>query len=175
MEKAVFLDRDGVLNRAFIKNGKPFPPYDFNNLEILEGVKDIIVDLKKSNWLVIVVTNQPDVARNITSKKDVEKINNYLKLILQFDEIYTCYHDNDDFCDCRKPKPGMLVTASRKNNIVLKNSYMVGDRWSDIEAGNKVGCKTIFIDYNYKEKKPVNFNYRVKSINEAAKIILKNE
>jgi len=175
MEKAVFLDRDGVLNRAFIKNGKPFPPYDLNNLEILEGVKDIIVDLKKSNWLVIVVTNQPDVARNITSKKDVEKINNYLKLILQFDEIYTCYHDNDDFCDCRKPKPGMLVTASRKNNIVLKNSYMVGDRWSDIEAGNKVGCKTIFIDYNYKEKKPVNFNYRVKSINEAAKIILKNE
>ena len=97
MEKAVFLDRDGVLNRAFIKNGKPFPPYDFNNLEILEGVKDIIVDLKKSNWLVIVVTNQPDVARNITSKKNVEKINNYLKLILQFDEIYTCYHDNDDF------------------------------------------------------------------------------
>lgn len=175
MEKAVFLDRDGVLNRAFIKNGKPFPPYDLNNLEILEGVKDIIVDLKKSNWLVIVVTNQPDVARNITSKKDVEKINNYLKLILQFDEIYTCYHDNNDFCDCRKPKPGMLVTASRKNNIVLKNSYMVGDRWSDIEAGNKVGCKTIFIDYNYKEKKPVNFNYRVKSINEAAKIILKNE
>jgi D-glycero-D-manno-heptose 1,7-bisphosphate phosphatase len=175
MEKAVFLDRDGVLNRAFIKNGKPFPPYDFNNLEILEGVKDIIVDLKKSNWLVIVVTNQPDVARNITSKKNVEKINNYLKLILQFDEIYTCYHDNDDFCDCRKPKPGMLVTASKKNNIVLKNSYMVGDRWSDIEAGNKVGCKTIFIDYNYKEKKPVNFNYRVKSINEAAKIILKNE
>jgi len=175
MKKAVFLDRDGVLNRAFIKNGKPFPPYDFNNLEILEGVKDIIVDLKKSNWLVIVVTNQPDVARNITSKKNVEKINNYLKLILQFDEIYTCYHDNDDFCDCRKPKPGMLVTASKKNNIVLKNSYMVGDRWSDIEAGNKVGCKTIFIDYNYKEKKPVNFNYRVKSINEAAKIILKNE
>lgn len=175
MKKAVFLDRDGVLNRVLIKNGKPFPPYDLNNLEILEGAKDTIAALKKSNWLVIVVTNQPDVARKITSKKNVEKINKYLKSILQFDDIYTCYHDNHDFCDCRKPKPGMLVTASKKNNIILQNSYMVGDRWSDIEAGNKAGCKTIFIDYKYKEKKPVNFNYSVKSIYEAAKIILKNE
>lgn len=175
MKKAVFLDRDGVLNHVVIKNGKPCPPSDLDNLQVFEGAKESINALKKANWLVIVLTNQPDVARNITSKKNVEKINSHLKLILQFDEIYTCYHDNDDFCDCRKPKPGMLVTASRKNNIILKNSYMVGDRWSDIDAGNKVGCKTIFIDYDYNEKRPVNFNYKVKSINEAAKIILKNE
>mgnify|MGYP001157386271 CR=1 FL=1 len=175
MKKAVFLDRDGVLNRVFIKNGKPFPPIDLKSVEILEGVKDTIIALKKADWLVIVVTNQPDVARKLTSKKNVEKINSHLKLILQFDEIYTCYHDNSDSCECRKPKPGMLEAASRKNNIILKNSYMIGDRWSDIEAGNRAGCKTIFIDYNYKEKRPVNFNFRVKSINEAAKIILKNE
>ena len=175
MKKAVFLDRDGVLNRVFIKNGKPFPPIDLKSVEILEGVKDTIIALKKADWLVIVVTNQPDVARKLTSKKNVEKINSHLKLILQFDEIYTCYHDNSDSCECRKPKPGMLEEASRKNKIILKNSYMIGDRWSDIEAGNRAGCKTIFIDYNYKEKRPVNFDFRVKSINEAAKIILKNE
>jgi D-glycero-D-manno-heptose 1,7-bisphosphate phosphatase len=175
MKKAIFLDRDGVLNRALIKNGKPYPPFDLDNLEILDGVKDSIFALQKANWLVIVVTNQPDVARNIISKENVEKINKHLKSTLQFNEIYTCYHDNEDFCDCRKPKPGMLVEASKKNNIILKNSYMVGDRWSDIEAGNKAGCKTIFIDYDYREKKPTNFNYRVKSFNEAANIILKNE
>jgi D-glycero-D-manno-heptose 1,7-bisphosphate phosphatase len=175
MKKAIFLDRDGVLNRALIKNGKPYPPFDLDNLEILDGVKNSIFALQKANWLVIVVTNQPDVARNIISKENVEKINSHLKSTLQFNEIYTCYHDNEDFCDCRKPKPGMLVAASKKNNIILKNSYMVGDRWSDIEAGNKAGCKTIFIDYDYREKKPINFNYRVKSFNEAANIILKNE
>ena len=173
MKKAVFLDRDGVLNRSFIKNGKPFPPFDLNNVEILEGVKDAIIALKKENWLVIVITNQPDVARNKASKQNVEKINSYLKLILQFDEIFTCYHDDIDACECRKPKPGMLVAASKKNNIDLNNSYMVGDRWSDIEAGNNVGCKTIFIDYNYNEKKPQNYNHITKSLKEAAKIILK--
>ena len=174
MKKAVFLDRDGVLNRSFIKNGKPFPPFDLNNVEILEGVKDAIIALKKENWLVIVITNQPDVARNKASKQNVEKINSYLKLILQFDEIFTCYHDDIDACECRKPKPGMLVAASKKNNIDLNNSYMVGDRWSDIEAGNNVGCKTIFIDYNYNEKRPENYNHKTKSLKEATKIILKN-
>lgn len=175
MQKAIFLDRDGVLNRAVIKNGKPYPPFDLGNLEILDGVKESIRAFQKASWLVIVVTNQPDVVRNIVSKDNVEEINNYLKSTLHFNEIYTCYHDNNDFCDCRKPKPGMLLAASKKNNINLKNSYMIGDRWTDIEAGNKAGCKTIFVDYKYKEKRPLNYKYKVKSLKEAANIILKNE
>jgi D-glycero-D-manno-heptose 1,7-bisphosphate phosphatase len=175
MKKAVFLDRDGVLNHVILKNRKPYPPIDLDGVQIIEGVKKFINAFQKANWLVIVVTNQPDVSRNLISKETVEKINSYLKSTLQFNEIYACYHDNHDFCDCRKPNPGMLVAAAKKNNIILKNSYMVGDRWSDIEAGIKAGCKTVFIDYNYNEKKPLNFNYRVKSFDEAAKIILKNE
>jgi D-glycero-D-manno-heptose 1,7-bisphosphate phosphatase len=175
MQKAVFLDRDGVLNRSIIKDGKPYTPFDLDDLEILDGVKESIFALQEANWLVIIVTNQPDVARNKTSKDNVEKINKYLKSTLHFNEIYTCYHDDNDFCDCRKPKPGMLLAASKKKNINLKNSYMIGDRWSDIEAGNSAGCKTIFLDYNYKEKRPFNYKYKVKSLKEATNIILKNE
>ena len=175
MNKAVFLDRDGVINRATVMNGKPYSPVGLNNLEILNGVKESITAMQNANWIVIVVTNQPDVARNKISKDDVEKINDYLKSTLLFNEIYTCYHDNNDFCDCRKPKPGMLLTASKKNNISLKNSYMIGDRWTDIEAGNRAGCTTIFVDYNYKEKRPFNYKYKVKSLKEATDIILKNE
>lgn len=174
MNRAVFLDRDGVLNCTVIKNGKPYPPTSIENIKIIDGVYESISKLKMKNWKIIVVTNQPDVRRLITTKQNVEEINNFLMLNLGIEQFYTCYHDDIDMCECRKPKPGMLLAASKKNNIALDNSYLVGDRWSDIEAGNKVGCKTIFIDYNYNEKKPINYNHKVKSLKEATKIILKN-
>ena len=107
------------MNRVILKNEKPYPPFDLDSVEIFEGVKNFINAFQESNWLELVVTNQLDVACNVTSKKNVQKINSYLKSILQFNEIYACYHDNDDFCDCRKPKPRMLVAASKK--IILKN------------------------------------------------------
>lgn len=173
MNKAVFLDRDGVINKALVKDGKPFPPLTLDDLEILPKVRESLQALRNSNWLNIVVTNQPDVARANVKKEEVEKINNYLNEELPIDCIYTCYHDNKDLCSCRKPKPGILILAAKKYDINLKKSYMIGDRWSDIEAGKKAGCKTFFIEYNYKEKKAFGFTYKTKSLADAVKIILK--
>ena len=173
MEKAVFLDRDGVINRAIIKNGKPYPPINLDSVEILTGVEKSLIALSALGWKIIVVTNQPDVARGIITKEEVEKINNYMKYLLPITDFYTCYHDDNDFCDCRKPKPSSLTCAAKNYNIDLNKSYMIGDRWRDIEAGNRAGCKTFFIDYSYSEKQPVNYTYRVKSLKEAVDIIIR--
>ena len=159
MRKAAFLDRDGVINKSFIKNGFPFAPLLFSQLEILSGVKESIIKLQKLNFVCLVVTNQPDVSRGKIDKKYVIIMNNYLKEEVKLDDIFVCYHDDNDNCKCRKPKPGLILEASKKWNINLKKSYMIGDRWKDIEAGRNAGCKTIFIDYNYKEPKPQNPNF----------------
>jgi D-glycero-D-manno-heptose 1,7-bisphosphate phosphatase len=173
-EKAVFLDRDGVINQAIVRDGKPYPPKSLKSLKIISGVNDSLQSLISNGWKVIVVTNQPDPARGFTSRREVEKINDHIKQVLSITEVFTCYHIDKDRCYCRKPKAGLLIFAAKKYKINLNNSYMIGDRWKDIEAGNRAGCKTFFIDYSYKEKKPVNFTYQVKSFNEAVKIILKN-
>ena len=122
--------------------------------------------------MLIVVTNQPDVARGITPLVDVEAINQHLQKCLPIDEIRTCYHNSSEGCNCRKPLPGALIASAIKHGINLASSYMVGDRWRDTEAGERAGCKTIFLDYGYNEKQPTKFNYRVHSLVEAADIIL---
>ncbi len=174
MQKAVFLDRDGVINRAVVRDGKPYPPANLAALEMLPGVGVAMQSLHDASWLLIVVTNQPDVARGATSRDDVEAINQHLQQCLPIDEFLTCYHDSHDRCACRKPLPGALLAAARTFDIDLTASYMVGDRWRDTEAGERAGCKTIFIDYGYAEKQPENFNHRVQSLTEAATIILGN-
>ncbi len=172
MRRAVFLDRDGVINRAFVRDGKPYPPANLSALEILPGVNAAMQSLNKAGWLLIVVTNQPDVARGTMPLADVEAINAYLHQHLPIDEFRTCYHDNHDGCNCRKPSPGALLTAADVHGIDLASSYMVGDRWRDTEAGERAGCRTIFLDYGYNEKQPEKFNHRVRSLAEAADIIL---
>jgi len=173
MRRAVFLDRDGVINRAVVRERKPYPPANLTEMEILPGVPDGLAALHNAGFMLIVVTNQPDVARGTTSKTSVEEINNHLASCLPIDEFRTCYHDSADGCDCRKPLPGAIIAAANQHGIDLDNSYMVGDRWRDIEAGQRAGCKTVFVDYGYDEKQPASFNYRVASLKEAAKIILK--
>jgi D-glycero-D-manno-heptose 1,7-bisphosphate phosphatase len=172
MKKAVFLDRDGVINRAMVRDGKPYPPKDMQELEILPGVAEALALLKQAGYQLIVVTNQPDVARGTTSKESVESINQYLRDRLPLDEFRTCYHDDHEACDCRKPKPGALIAAAQQHEIALDGSYMVGDRWRDIEAGSRAGCQTIFIDYGYNEKQPEHVDHRVYSLHEAALAIL---
>ena len=102
------------------------------------------------------VTNQPDVSRGKIKKKTVIKMHNYLLSETKLDDIFVCYHDDHDDCKCRKPKPGLLLEAGKKWNIDLKNSYIIGDRLKDIEAGKYAGCKTIFIDWGYEED--INFD-----------------
>jgi len=115
--------------------------------------------LHDEGYLLIVVTNQPDVARGTQTREVVESINQFLLDNLPIEKVYTCYHDNADGCDCRKPKPGLLLQAAREYDIDLNSSYMVGDRWSDIEAGNASGCKTIYIHYGYEEKQALGYNF----------------
>jgi D-glycero-D-manno-heptose 1,7-bisphosphate phosphatase len=171
MRRAVFLDRDGVINKALVRSGKPYPPANVTELEILPRVVEALSRLKDAGFILIVVTNQPDVARGTVSMADVQAINAVLAERLPIDEFSVCYHDSADNCDCRKPKPGMLLQAARKWNLDMTASYMVGDRWRDIEAGQRAACKTIFVYYGYDEKQPERFDHRVASLWEAAEII----
>lgn len=170
--RAIFLDRDGVINRSIVKQGKPYPPADLASLEILPGVKKALNDLADAGYLLIVVTNQPDVAKGITSKDTVQAIHEHLSCHLPIHAIYTCYHQDKDGCQCRKPMPGAILAATEKYNIRLQDSYMIGDRWRDVETGNRAGCKSIFIDYQYDEKQPTTMDFRVRNLKEAVKIIL---
>ena len=171
---AVFLDRDGTLNKAYIKKGLPVSPPSFNKLKIIRGAKKSITMLKKLNFLCIMITNQPDVARAKIKKKTVIKMNSFIKSKLKLDDIFVCYHDDKHKCKCRKPKPGLLIQASKKWKIDFSKSFMIGDRWKDITAGKKVGCKTIFINNNYKLDKIVkaDFTYKtlLKAVNKIEKI-----
>lgn len=166
------MDRDGVINRAIVRDGKPYPPASLAELEILPGVQEALEKLHNANYLLIVVTNQPDVARGTSKKEDVELINAFLSAQLPIDDFKTCYHDSEDGCNCRKPLPGALLEAAQEHNIDLSKSFMVGDRWRDVEAGASAGCKTFFINYRYAEQKPDEPDFIVSSLLEAKKIIL---
>jgi D-glycero-D-manno-heptose 1,7-bisphosphate phosphatase len=173
--RAVFLDRDGVLNRAVLRDNKPYPPASVRELEILPGVAEALLQLKAAGFLLIVVSNQPDVSRGTSPQSVVENINQTLAASLPIDEFRICYHDNLANCPCRKPKPGLLLDAADKWNIDLSRSHMIGDRWRDTEAGKAAGCSTFFIDYGYDEKQPEQVDYRVNCLLDAAKIILERE
>lgn len=170
--RAVFLDRDGVINRAEVREGKPYPPNNLAMVELLPGVPAALQALHAAGWMLIVVSNQPDVARGTTSRAVVEAINKHLDQTLPIDEFRTCFHDSGDGCNCRKPLPGALLAAAHDHDIDLGRSFMVGDRWRDVEAGKRAGCRTIFIDYDYAEKQPESYDYKVYSLQEAATIIL---
>jgi D-glycero-D-manno-heptose 1,7-bisphosphate phosphatase len=170
--RAVFLDRDGVINAAIVREGKPYPPGNVAQLEILPGVQAALADLKREGFKLVVVTNQPDVARGAQRREAVDEIHAHLRAELPLDAIYTCFHDDADGCACRKPAPGLLRAAARDLDIDLAASFMVGDRWRDTEAGAAVGCRTAFIDHGYAERRPADFDMRVTSLTEAVIWIL---
>jgi D-glycero-D-manno-heptose 1,7-bisphosphate phosphatase len=145
MQPAIFLDRDGVLNRAFVRDGITRPPATIGEVELMPRVIEGLLRLKAMGFKLIVVTNQPDVSRGIQSRAGVEQINKRLGDILPLDAIYVCYHDNADNCACRKPAPGMLLAAAKEHAIDLPRSFMVGDRATDIAAGQAAGCQTFLI------------------------------
>jgi len=172
MKRAVFLDRDGVINRAYVRDGRSFPPTSLEEVEILPNVELALRKLKDEDYLLVVVTNQPDVATGKTARLVVDQINKFLKDSLPIDEIYTCYHEDADNCNCRKPRPGALLDAAMMHQIDLSKSFMIGDRWRDIEAGAAAGCKTFFINYEYQEKQPDCPDFIVSSLAEAAEMII---
>lgn len=172
LAKSVFLDRDGVLNEALVRNGKPYPPSNRAELRIIPAAYSVLQKLKLAGFKLIVITNQPDVARGTVTRRWVEEINEYLKDQLPLDAIKVCFHDDLDGCSCRKPLPGALIEAAIEFKIDLSLSYMVGDRWKDISAGKAAGCKTIFIDYGYLEKQPTDYDFIVNDLSEVEGIIL---
>ncbi len=164
MRRAVFLDRDGVLNRAPVRAGRPQSVTRLEEVEVLPGVPEALARLREGGFALIVATNQPDVARGRLSRDAVEAIHHLLRRQLPIDDIRVCYHDDAEGCACRKPKPGMLLAAAQDFGIDLARSFMVGDRWRDIEAGRRAGCRTVFIDYRYAEPRPEAFDFATDSL-----------
>jgi D-glycero-D-manno-heptose 1,7-bisphosphate phosphatase len=171
--KAIFLDADGVLNIAIIKDGKPVAPTSLAELKIPDEVKPSLMRLKVAGYLLICVTNKPDIARGLMTQADVDSIYAKIRQDLPLDDVFICYVEESD---CYKPKPGLLLTAKNKYDIELTLSYMIGDRWSDVKAGQNAGCKTIWIDRGYiNEKQPdPPADYTAQSLAEATQWILAN-
>jgi len=173
MTRAVFLDRDGVVNRAIIRDGKPYPPSSLAELRLLPGVLEACRKLREAGFALILITNQPDIARGAVSSEQVDAIHRKLRQFLQLDDVQVCPHDDADRCTCRKPRPGLLLEAARRWNIDLKSSFVVGDRWRDIEAGRRAGlAAAVLVDYGYAEGCASNPDARVSSLLAAADWIL---
>jgi D-glycero-D-manno-heptose 1,7-bisphosphate phosphatase len=174
VHRAVFLDRDGVINQAIVRDGKPYPPSGVDELKIVAGVAESLRDLKQAGFLLIVVTNQPDIARGTQDRATVDVIHQALRETLPLDDFFVCPHDDSDRCDCRKPQSGLLLRAAEKYDIDMSRSFMVGDRWRDVDAGANAGCATVWIDYGYREKLPAaEPSAKVDSIRAAADWILR--
>lgn len=172
--RAVFLDRDGVINRAVVRGGKPYPPDTLQDLVILPGVAPALQRLRSAGFLNIVVTNQPDVATGRQSRATVNGMHEHLRRELALDAIKVCFHADADACACRKPRPGMLLEATRELGISLSDSYMVGDRWRDVAAGQAAGCRCLFIDYGYAEARPEQPYAAVESLADSVDWILQS-
>ncbi|MFH1884616.1 MAG: HAD family hydrolase [Planctomycetota bacterium] len=146
MQRAVFLDRDGVLNASVTRAHTPFgSPRTIDEFMLLPRVGEAVKLLKDLALLVIVVTNQPEISRGDLSKSNLASMHKLLMRAMPIDDIFVCIHQDEENCECRKPKIGMLLSAAQKWNIDLQNSFFVGDSWRDIEAGRCAGCTTILI------------------------------
>ena len=174
MKRAVFLDRDGVLNRSVVRAGRPYAPTSLDEFELLPGVLEALTNLRTAGFVLVVVTNQPDLATGRIRPEVAEAIHQKLRALLPLDDIKVCGHVDEDDCACRKPRPGMLLEAARDWSIDLYRSFIVGDRWRDVAAGKAAGCKTIFVDYGYAEKQIDSPDFVVTSLPDAVKIILQD-
>ena len=177
--RAIFLDRDGVLNRAVVRDGRPYPPANVEEFELYDDVLAGCERLKNAGFLLVVASNQPDVGRGSQSRAIAEAINNKLVQLIPFlDRIEVCFHAGEGYgenCDCRKPKPGMLFHAAELLNIDLPGSYMIGDRWQDVDCAKAAGCRAIFIDHQYAEPLRQKPDVTVGTFSEAVAAVLSME
>lgn len=170
--RAVFLDRDGVINRSKVRGGKPYAPQSLTEFRLLPGAVRAIEDLSAAGFLIIVLTNQPDVGNYLMSRATLHSMHEKLLTKIRLDAIMVCPHRQDAGCSCRKPKPGLIRQAVRRWKIDLDRSYMVGDRWSDVVAGHRAGLYTIFVNRQYSEALPIRPDLTVRSLPQAASKIL---
>jgi D-glycero-D-manno-heptose 1,7-bisphosphate phosphatase len=168
----VFLDRDGTLNETRVEDGVPRPPTSVEALAILPGVPEALQQLRAAGLALIVVTNQPDVARGTLRREAVEVMHRALRERLPLDEIACCYHDDADDCACRKPRPGMLIDSAKRHGVDLPLSFVVGDRWRDIEAGRRAGCTTVLLGRSYSERERAEPDFEAADLSAASQLIL---
>jgi D-glycero-D-manno-heptose 1,7-bisphosphate phosphatase len=177
--RAVFLDRDGVLNRTVVRNGRPFPPDRAEDFELYDDVADGCARLKAANFLLVVITNQPDVGRGTQTREAVEAIHSKLRAAIpSIDRLEICYHAGERYgerCNCRKPQPGMILQAAAELNIDLAASYVIGDRWRDIDCARAAGCRAIFIERGYEEKLREPPDFTVVNFNDAVSAVLRTD
>ena len=175
---AVFLDRDGVINRVLIRNGMPHPPCHVEEFDVYEDVPEGCARLKAANFLLVVITNQPDVGRGTQSRKAVDAMNLKMRSALPLlDRIEVCYHGGEHYgqpCGCRKPSPGLIVRAAAELNIDPKKSYVIGDRWRDVDCARAAGCRAILIQRGYKEVLREAPDFTVQNFNEAVSAVLRD-
>jgi D-glycero-D-manno-heptose 1,7-bisphosphate phosphatase len=167
--RAVFLDRDGVLNAAIVRDGCPYPPMAAEQLTVLPGVPEACRALRSRGYVLAVVTNQPDIARGTLDMDTLRQIHARLQERVCIDSVWVCPHDDDDHCSCRKPAPGLLLAAATYHHLDLRRSFLVGDRWRDIEAGRAAGCRTILIGQQaYRERRAVGADIELADLGQAA-------
>jgi len=170
-DPAVFLDRDGVLNATVGDGaGSPRTEADFH---LLPMAARACARLRRAGFVLVVVTNQPELARGQLAREALEAMHRRLRDGLGVDEIRVCTHDDEDACECRKPRPGLILDAARDLDIDLAASFVVGDRWRDVEAGRQAGCTTILLDRDWSEGERSRPDHRVDSLDEALEVILR--
>jgi D-glycero-D-manno-heptose 1,7-bisphosphate phosphatase len=177
MNRAVFLDRDGVLNFPVVRSGRPYPPQTLSEFQLYSEAPQACALLRKAGFLLVMVTNQPDIGRGTQTFSVLETMHMRLQETLALDRIEVCAAADDAAPDAhrRKPAPGMLLDAAKALNIDISRSYMIGDRWRDIDAGHAAGCTTLFIERGYAEKLRQPPHHSVVNLLEAAKLILSLE
>jgi D-glycero-D-manno-heptose 1,7-bisphosphate phosphatase len=169
--KAIFLDRDGVMNEIVMRGKTISSPRSLEEFIIFPKIKTYLESFKKLGFLIIVFTNQPDVSRNLLEKEILEEMHEIIAETFPINDIVFCPHDNQDNCSCRKPKPGLIIDSAKKWSIDLTKSYVVGDSWKDVEAGNSAGCKTILLRKEYNKEFKKDYDFEIKSLEEVNKII----
>ena len=171
---AVFLDRDGTLNRQLVRDGTPYPPQTLAEFELFPGVPEACAQLAAAGFVLVVATNQPDVGRGTQSQAIVEAMHAKLRAAVpEIARVEVCYDPGrGEKSTRRKPEPGMLLDAARDLGLDLARSWMIGDRWRDIDCGKRAGVRTVFIDFGYVEKLHAAPDFTVSSFTEAARIIL---
>lgn len=167
--RAVFLDRDGVINSVIFRDGRPASPRRLEEFTWEKGVRAALTTLKSYGYVLLVTTNQPDVARGYLSEDMLDAMTEQLYSDIPIDAIWICPHDKGDGCECRKPKPGMLLDAAKTWGIDCNRSYMVGDTWKDMDAGRAAGCTTILLDRPYNTATVS--DYRASDLQAAVKVM----
>ena len=172
LRPAVFLDRDGVINRTILRGQVSHPPASVEEFEFLPGVAEACRRLVDAGYPLVVVTNQPDVARGRQTRAGVEAINGLIRGSLPVLDVLTCFHDTPDHCACRKPKPGLLLEAAQRWCLDLPRSFLVGDRWSDVLAAQAAACRSVLIDTPYSGGERCRPDHRARDLGEAVDWIL---